>query len=170
MNVLLSSALPIPPRKLDKVHWNCLIFSLEISSKTVAAELYKTAFALQMTPVVKACACYLTDNFNLKNFIGVRRQANFNDDVYLLGKVDNFTKENFAKIVGESVEFTHFHALKLGSSYQQKKSKPLVLIRVRPLGKVLLTILLDYLMIGFNILSKCLYTRRPHCYCLLSCS
>ncbi|KHJ85026.1 kelch repeat protein, partial [Oesophagostomum dentatum] len=84
---------------------------LEISSKKVA-ELYKTAFALQMTPVVKACASYLADNLNLKNCIGIRRQANFNDDVYLLGKVDNFIKENFAKIVDESVEFTQLPCIK----------------------------------------------------------
>lgn len=78
---------------------------LEISSKKVA-ELYKTAFSLQMTPVVKACAQFLGDNLSLKNCIGVRRQANFNDDRYLLAKVDAFIQENFVEIVDESVEFT----------------------------------------------------------------
>ncbi|EYC15430.1 hypothetical protein Y032_0037g3517 [Ancylostoma ceylanicum] len=84
---------------------------LEISSKKVA-ELYKTAFALQMTPVVKACANFLADNLNLKNCIGIRRQANFNDDVYLLGKVDTFIQENFEKIIDDSVEFTQLPCIK----------------------------------------------------------
>ncbi|KAK6740329.1 hypothetical protein RB195_008660 [Necator americanus] len=84
---------------------------LEISSKKVA-ELYKTAFALQMTPVVKACANFLAENLNLKNCIGIRRQANFNNDVYLLGKVDTFIQENFEKIVDESVEFTQLPCVK----------------------------------------------------------
>uniref|UniRef100_A0A7I5E8I5 BTB domain-containing protein n=1 Tax=Haemonchus contortus TaxID=6289 RepID=A0A7I5E8I5_HAECO len=84
---------------------------LEISSKKVA-ELYKTAFALQMTPVVKACAQFLADNLNLKNCIGIRRQANFNDDKYLLSKVDAFIQENFEKIVNDSVEFTQLPCIK----------------------------------------------------------
>ncbi|VDK83386.1 unnamed protein product [Cylicostephanus goldi] len=84
---------------------------LEISSKKVA-ELYKTAFALQMTPVVKACANFLADNLNLKNCIGIRRQANFNNDVYLMGKVDAFIQENFPKIVDDSVEFTQLPCIR----------------------------------------------------------
>lgn len=84
---------------------------LEISSKKVA-ELYKTAFSLQMAPVVKACAHFLADNLSLKNCIGIRRQANFNDDKYLLGIVDAFIQENFAKIVDESVEFTQLPCIK----------------------------------------------------------
>ncbi|KAK6056786.1 kelch repeat protein [Cooperia oncophora] len=84
---------------------------LEISSKKVA-ELYKTAFALQMTPVVKACAHFLADNLSLKNCIGIRRQANFNDDTYLLSKVDAFIQENFEKIVNDSVEFTQLPCIK----------------------------------------------------------
>ncbi|KJH50480.1 kelch repeat protein [Dictyocaulus viviparus] len=84
---------------------------LEISSKKVA-ELYKTAYALQMTPVVKACANYLADNLSLTNCIGIRRQANFNNDVYLLTKVDSFIKENFEKIINESVEFTQLPCIK----------------------------------------------------------
>ncbi|PAV74075.1 hypothetical protein WR25_22579 [Diploscapter pachys] len=79
---------------------------LEISSKKVA-ELYKTAFALQMTPVVKACATYLADNFTVSNCIGIRKQANFNNDTYLLGKVDKFIQDNFEAITNESQEFTH---------------------------------------------------------------
>ncbi|VDM61915.1 unnamed protein product [Angiostrongylus costaricensis] len=88
-----------------------LIFSLEISSKKVA-ELYKTAFALQMTPVVKACANYLADNLTLMNCIGIRRQANFNNDVYLLDKVDAFIQENFGSVVNESIEFTQLPCIK----------------------------------------------------------
>ena len=44
-------------------------FRLEIGSKKIA-ELYKTAFALQMEPVVGACASYLADHLNVKNCIG----------------------------------------------------------------------------------------------------
>ncbi|VDL64137.1 unnamed protein product [Nippostrongylus brasiliensis] len=84
---------------------------LEISSKKVA-ELYKTAFSLQMTPVVKACAQFLADNLCIKNCIGVRRQANFNDDKYLLGKVDTFIQQNFEKIANDSVEFTQLPCIK----------------------------------------------------------
>ncbi|KAJ1359582.1 hypothetical protein KIN20_038413 [Parelaphostrongylus tenuis] len=84
---------------------------LEISSKKVA-ELYKTAFALQMTPVVKACANYLADNLTLMNCIGIRRQANFNNDVYLLDKVDTFIQKNFESIVNESTEFTQLPCIK----------------------------------------------------------
>lgn len=86
---------------------------LEISSKKVA-ELYKTAFALQMLPVVRACATYLADNLNIKNCIGIRKQANFNNDTHLMGKVDRFIRESIADIVNDSVEFTQLPCIKVG--------------------------------------------------------
>ncbi|KAF1748505.1 hypothetical protein GCK72_024972 [Caenorhabditis remanei] len=79
--------------------------NLEISSKKVA-ELYKTAFALQMSPVIKACAAYLADNLQVSNCIGVRRQANFHNDNFLMSKVDQFIVDNFDSVVNDSKEFT----------------------------------------------------------------
>ncbi|CAB3399682.1 unnamed protein product [Caenorhabditis bovis] len=78
---------------------------LEINSRKVA-ELYKTAFALQMSPVIRACATFLADNLQISNCIGIRRQANFQNDSYLMNKVDNFIQENFEGVVNESKEFT----------------------------------------------------------------
>ncbi|CAG9536915.1 unnamed protein product [Cercopithifilaria johnstoni] len=84
---------------------------LEISSKKVG-ELYKTACALQVTPVAKACARYLIEYLNVMDCIGIRRQANLNDDV-LVEQVDNFIAKNFAQIVDESPEFTHLPLIKV---------------------------------------------------------
>lgn len=46
---------------------------------------------------------------NFKTFpdLGIRKQANFNNDTYLLGKVDKFIQDNFEAITNESQEFTH---------------------------------------------------------------
>lgn len=84
---------------------------LEVSSKKVG-ELYRTAYSLQMTPVVKACAQFLAQNLSVSNCIGIRRQANFNNDVFLVGKVDSFISENFPQIVDESVELTQLMCIK----------------------------------------------------------
>ncbi|VDK62487.1 unnamed protein product [Onchocerca ochengi] len=84
---------------------------LEISNKKVG-ELYKIACALQVTPVAKACARYLIENLNVMDCIGIRRQANINDDV-LVEQVDNFIAKNFAQIVDESPEFTHLPLIKV---------------------------------------------------------
>ncbi|CAI5455785.1 unnamed protein product [Caenorhabditis angaria] len=78
---------------------------LEINSIKVA-ELYKTAFALQMTPVIKACGHFLGENLQINNCIGIRRQANFQNDSSLMNNVDKFIKDNFSKIVNDSKEFT----------------------------------------------------------------
>ncbi|KAM3728290.1 Influenza virus NS1A-binding protein [Dirofilaria immitis] len=84
---------------------------LEISNRKVG-ELYKTACALQVTPVAKACARYLIENLNVMDCIGIRRQANINDDV-LVEKVDHFIAKNFAQIVDESPGFTHLPLIKV---------------------------------------------------------
>ncbi|CAJ0916107.1 unnamed protein product, partial [Mesorhabditis belari] len=84
---------------------------LEISSKKVA-ELYKTAYALQMTHVAKACASYLAENLSIHNCIGIRRQANFNKDTILVDKVDTYITENFAQIAEESSEFPQLSVVK----------------------------------------------------------
>uniref|UniRef100_A0A0N5ATC7 BTB domain-containing protein n=1 Tax=Syphacia muris TaxID=451379 RepID=A0A0N5ATC7_9BILA len=86
--------------------------SLEISSKKVG-ELYKTAFLLQMTPVVKACAQFLAQNLNVTNCIGIRKQANFNNDVMLVGKVDSFISNNFQQVIDESPDFTQLPCIKV---------------------------------------------------------
>ncbi|CAD6189299.1 unnamed protein product [Caenorhabditis auriculariae] len=78
---------------------------LEISSKKVA-ELYKTAYGLQMNPVIRACATFLADNLTVTNCIGIRRQANFQNDAFLKTQVDKFIEENFEKIANDSKEFT----------------------------------------------------------------
>ena len=78
-----------------------------------------------MEPVVRACAIYLADNLNIKNCIGspikqlekhclgVRKQANFNNDTNLMVKVDRFIRESFENIVNESVEFTQLPCIKV---------------------------------------------------------
>lgn len=86
--------------------------NLEISSKKVA-ELYKTAFALQMSPVIKACAAYLADNLQVSNCIGVRRQANFHNDTFLMSKVDQFIVDSFDSIVNDSKEFTQLPVIQV---------------------------------------------------------
>uniref|UniRef100_F1KX05 Influenza virus NS1A-binding protein n=1 Tax=Ascaris suum TaxID=6253 RepID=F1KX05_ASCSU len=85
---------------------------LEVSSKKVG-ELYKTAFSLQMGPVVSACAQFLAQNLSVANCIGVRKQANFSNDEQLVGKVDSFISENFPQIVDECVEFTQLTCIKV---------------------------------------------------------
>ncbi|GMT31315.1 hypothetical protein PFISCL1PPCAC_22612 [Pristionchus fissidentatus] len=85
--------------------------TLEISSKKVA-ELYKTAYSLRMMPVVKACANYLADNLCITNCIGIRKQANFNGDLFLMDTVDKFIVENAEAIVNDSVEFSHLPCVK----------------------------------------------------------
>lgn len=85
---------------------------LEMSSKKVG-ELYRTAYSLQMTPVVKACARFLAQNMSIANCIGIRRQANFNNDALLVGKVDTFIADNFPRVVDESVEFTQLACIKV---------------------------------------------------------
>nr|CDP96048.1 BMA-TAG-147, isoform a [Brugia malayi] len=84
---------------------------LEISSRKVG-ELYKTACALQVTPIARACARYLIENLNITDCIGIRRQANINDDV-LVEQVDNFIAKNFAQIVDENPGFTHLPLIKV---------------------------------------------------------
>uniref|UniRef100_A0A0N4Z8T6 BTB domain-containing protein n=1 Tax=Parastrongyloides trichosuri TaxID=131310 RepID=A0A0N4Z8T6_PARTI len=71
--------------------------SLEIRNSKVA-ELYRICYALQIRPLVKACA---------------RRQANFSNDKFLGSKIDQFIKENIAKVYTECVEFTRLPCIKL---------------------------------------------------------
>ncbi|VDK17335.1 unnamed protein product [Anisakis simplex] len=85
---------------------------LEISSKKVG-ELYKTAFSLQMGPIVSACASYLAHHLSVANCIGVRKQANFSNDEQLVNKVDKFIADNFAQIVDHCVEFTQLTCIKV---------------------------------------------------------
>lgn len=67
---------------------------LSISNLKIA-DLYKTAFALQVSRVAAACARHLAENLSFTNCIGTRRHANFNNDAFLVGKVDSFIVENF---------------------------------------------------------------------------
>jgi influenza virus NS1A-binding protein len=85
---------------------------LQISSRRVA-DLYKTAYALQVFPVAKACARYLADHLSCANCVGVRRQANFNNDKYLVDKVDSFLAENIERISSDSTEFTQLPCIKV---------------------------------------------------------
>uniref|UniRef100_A0A915CV83 BTB domain-containing protein n=1 Tax=Ditylenchus dipsaci TaxID=166011 RepID=A0A915CV83_9BILA len=84
---------------------------LQISSKKVA-ELYKTAYCLQVFPVASACARYLAEHLSFNNCIGIRRQANFNNDAFLVDKVDLFITDNFDKIIADSLEFTQLPCIK----------------------------------------------------------
>uniref|UniRef100_A0A915Q2E5 BTB domain-containing protein n=1 Tax=Setaria digitata TaxID=48799 RepID=A0A915Q2E5_9BILA len=84
---------------------------LKINIRKVG-ELYKTACALQVAPVAKTCARYLIEHLNIMDCIGIRCQANINDDV-LVEQVDSFIAENFAQIVDESPEFTHLPLIKV---------------------------------------------------------
>lgn len=77
------------------------------------ADLYKTSYCLQVIPIANACARYLAENLNINNCIGIRRQANFNNDEFLVGKVDSFIVENIEKIILESVEFTQLSCVKV---------------------------------------------------------
>ena len=47
------------------------------------------------------------------DYLGIRKQANFNNDVMLVGKVDSFINENFPQVVDESVEFTQLPCIKV---------------------------------------------------------
>ncbi|VDM10693.1 unnamed protein product [Wuchereria bancrofti] len=105
VNYAYSSNLPIV------YSISTMLIYLEISSKKVG-ELYKTACALQVTPVARACARYLIENLNVMDCIGIRRQANINDDV-LVEQVDNFIAKNFAQIVDENPGFTHLPLIKV---------------------------------------------------------
>ncbi|CAD5230143.1 unnamed protein product [Bursaphelenchus okinawaensis] len=85
---------------------------LSISNRKVA-DLYKTSYALQVNSVAMACARHLADNLSYGNCIGIRRHANFNNDSYLVNKVDSFINENIDSIISESVEFTQLPCVKL---------------------------------------------------------
>ncbi|CAJ0574925.1 unnamed protein product, partial [Mesorhabditis spiculigera] len=84
---------------------------LEINNKKVA-ELYKTAYALQMHQVAKACAKYLADNLSVHNCLGIRLRANFNKDMYLMDQVDKYISENFSAIAESSEEFSSLAVIK----------------------------------------------------------
>lgn len=84
---------------------------LSISSLKIA-DLYKTAFALDVNSVAAACARYLSENLSISNCISVRRHANFNSDAFLVEKVDSFIGENFEKIINDSVDFTKLPCIK----------------------------------------------------------
>jgi hypothetical protein len=62
--------------------------------------------------VAGACAQHLAENLSYGNAIGIRRQANFANDSFLVNKVDSFIGENFERIVGESLEFTKLPCVK----------------------------------------------------------
>lgn len=85
---------------------------LEISSWKVA-DLYKTAYCLQVIPIANACARYLAENLSINNCIGIRRQANFNNDEFLVNKVDLFITENIEEIILESAEFNKLPCVKV---------------------------------------------------------
>ncbi|CAD5234132.1 unnamed protein product [Bursaphelenchus xylophilus] len=85
---------------------------LTISNRKVA-DLYKTAYALQVHTVAMACARHLAENLSCGNCIGIRRHANFNNDSFLVNKVDTFIAENIENIISESVEFTQLPCVKL---------------------------------------------------------
>lgn len=59
-----------------------------------------------------ACARHLAENLSISNCIGVRRHANFNNDAFLVGKVDSYIVDNFEKIISDSVEFTKLPCVK----------------------------------------------------------
>ncbi|CEF61082.1 Influenza virus NS1A-binding protein [Strongyloides ratti] len=72
--------------------------SLEIRNSKVA-ELYRICYALQIRPLVKACARYLASNLSVENCIG--------------SKIDQFLKENIEKVYTECVEFTRLPCIRL---------------------------------------------------------
>uniref|UniRef100_A0AC35TG26 BTB domain-containing protein n=1 Tax=Rhabditophanes sp. KR3021 TaxID=114890 RepID=A0AC35TG26_9BILA len=86
--------------------------SFDITSSKVA-DLYRTAYALQIRPLVKSCAKYLAQNVSISNCIGFRRQANFSSDKYLGSKVDQFLAANLGKVIDNSNEFTRLPLVKL---------------------------------------------------------
>uniref|UniRef100_A0A0N5B3D1 BTB domain-containing protein n=1 Tax=Strongyloides papillosus TaxID=174720 RepID=A0A0N5B3D1_STREA len=86
--------------------------SLEIKNSKVA-ELYRICYALQIRPLVKACARYLASNLSVENCIAIRRQANFSNDKFLGSKIDQFLKENIEKVYTESVDFTRLPCIRL---------------------------------------------------------
>lgn len=54
----------------------------------------------------------MAENLSIINCIGVRRHANFNNDTFLVDKVDSFIADNFEKIINDSVEFTKLPCVK----------------------------------------------------------
>uniref|UniRef100_A0A914VYK5 BTB domain-containing protein n=1 Tax=Plectus sambesii TaxID=2011161 RepID=A0A914VYK5_9BILA len=85
---------------------------LEIRSKKVA-ELYKTACALRVQACAKACAAYLAQTLSVGNCIGIRKCANYTNDVLLASTVDTFLKEHVAEVVENSLEFTQLPCIKV---------------------------------------------------------
>ncbi|KAE9550938.1 hypothetical protein FO519_005852 [Halicephalobus sp. NKZ332] len=78
---------------------------LIISNRKVA-DLYKTAYELEVHPIANACARYLADHLSIQSCIGIRKHANFNKDSYLVNRIDKFIEENIEKIMNESEEFS----------------------------------------------------------------
>lgn len=85
---------------------------LEIRSKKVA-ELYKTACALRIQACAKACAAYLAQTLCVSNCIGIRKCANFTNDVLLANTIDTFLKEHITEVVEKSLEFTQLPCVKV---------------------------------------------------------
>ncbi|KAI1709730.1 kelch motif domain-containing protein [Ditylenchus destructor] len=85
---------------------------LQVTNRKVA-ELYKTAYCLQVFPVANACARYLAEHLSFNNCIGIRKQANFNDDEFLVAKVDSFIAENFEKVISDSQELSQLPCIKV---------------------------------------------------------
>jgi len=97
---------------------------LVISNRKVA-DLYKTAYELEVHPVANACARYLADHLSIQSCIGIRKHANFNKDSYLVNRVDKFIGENINKVINESEEFSSLVCIKariiVPSSYLTNK-------------------------------------------------
>lgn len=49
----------------------------------------------------------------MKFGLAIRKQANFNNDAFLVGRVDSFIKENFEKVIADSVEFTQLPCIRV---------------------------------------------------------
>ncbi|KAL3067993.1 hypothetical protein niasHT_037983 [Heterodera trifolii] len=84
---------------------------LRIGSRRVK-ELYRTAFALQVSSVAQACAHWLAEHLTVSNCIGIHRQANLNKDAFLLSRVNTFIRDNFEAVVGDSSEFAQLPCIK----------------------------------------------------------
>jgi influenza virus NS1A-binding protein len=84
---------------------------LYISNRKVA-DLYKTAYELEVYPVANACARYLADHLSIQSCIGIRKHANFNKDQFLVDQVDKFIVENINQIILESNEFSSLTCIK----------------------------------------------------------
>uniref|UniRef100_A0A914HJA5 BTB domain-containing protein n=1 Tax=Globodera rostochiensis TaxID=31243 RepID=A0A914HJA5_GLORO len=96
---------------------------LRIASRRVK-ELYRTAFALQVFPVAQACAHWLAEHLTVSNCIGIRRQANLNEDLFLLKRSDTFIRDNVEAVVNESDGVRDFGAAESDGAHHKAPFLP----------------------------------------------